>query len=147
MIFRKKKGFTIIELLAVIVILAIIMVIIVPEVFKTIEKSRKKSFETSIKGLMHALETKQKELMLDDFNGELIFTYEKGIESSNIQGLSLSYNGEKPQDGMIAIDVDGNISLLIYNGIYCAEKSFDNDEIEIEECELDECIVEDNNNE
>ena len=40
----KKKGFTLVEVLAVIVILGIIMIISVPSVFSTLETARKKTF-------------------------------------------------------------------------------------------------------
>lgn len=46
-----NKGFTLVELLAIIVILAIILVVTVPAVFSAIESSRKKSLENSAKGL------------------------------------------------------------------------------------------------
>ena len=41
---QKKKGFTLVEVLAVIVILGIIMIISVPSVFSTLETAKKKTF-------------------------------------------------------------------------------------------------------
>ena len=46
---KKKNGFTLVELLAVIVILAIILVIAVPKITDTIKNSKKASFESSAK--------------------------------------------------------------------------------------------------
>ena len=52
---KNKNGFTLIELLAVIVILGILMLIAIPSVTKYIEKSRKKTFVTSVKNLVGAV--------------------------------------------------------------------------------------------
>ena len=46
---KKKNGFTLVELLAVIVILAIILVIAVPQIMDTIDSARKASLESSVK--------------------------------------------------------------------------------------------------
>ena len=46
---KKKNGFTLVELLAVIVILAIILVIAVPKITDTIKNSKIASFESSAK--------------------------------------------------------------------------------------------------
>ena len=46
---KKKKGFTLVELLAVIVILAIILVIAVPQIMDTIDSARSASLESSAK--------------------------------------------------------------------------------------------------
>ena len=46
---NKKRGFTLVELLAVIVILAIILVIAVPKIMNTIKDTTKASFESSAK--------------------------------------------------------------------------------------------------
>jgi type IV pilus assembly protein PilA len=43
-LLRKKKGFTLVELLAVIVILAVILVIAVPTVGRIIENSRQEAY-------------------------------------------------------------------------------------------------------
>ena len=46
---KKRNGFTLVELLAVIVILAIILVIAVPQIMSTIEDATKASIESSAK--------------------------------------------------------------------------------------------------
>ena len=46
---NKKNGFTLVELLAVIVILAVILVIAVPSIISTINESRKGVLESSAK--------------------------------------------------------------------------------------------------
>ena len=55
----KKNGFTLVELLAVIVILAIILVIAVPKITDTIDNARKGSFESSIKMVAAQAETQK----------------------------------------------------------------------------------------
>ena len=59
MIRNKKKGFTLVELLAVIVILAIILVIAVPKVMSVIEDSKKATLESTAKMIASGAE-KQK---------------------------------------------------------------------------------------
>ena len=54
---KKKNGFTLVELLAVIVILAIILVIAVPQIMDTINSSRKASIESSVKMVASSAET------------------------------------------------------------------------------------------
>jgi len=55
---NKKRGFTLVELLAVIVILAVILVIAVPQVMNIIEDVRKASFSSSVKILASEAEKK-----------------------------------------------------------------------------------------
>jgi len=52
----KKKGFTLVELLAVIVILAIILIIAVPTVLGIIDDANKESFRNSVRGIFKAIE-------------------------------------------------------------------------------------------
>ena len=54
---KKKNGFTLVELLAVIIILAIILVIAVPQIMNTIKDARKGSFESSAKLIASNAET------------------------------------------------------------------------------------------
>lgn len=48
---KKKNGFTLVELLAVIVILAIIMIIAIPTVLETMASARRSSFAIYIEKL------------------------------------------------------------------------------------------------
>ena len=59
---KKKKGFTLVELLAVIVILAIILIISVPLIINTINTSRLASFKSSAELLVTEAE---KQYMID----------------------------------------------------------------------------------
>ena len=54
-LLKNKKGFTLVELLAVIVVLAIIMVIATQQINKTIQKSRADSFVSSYKMVFDAV--------------------------------------------------------------------------------------------
>lgn len=55
-VLKNKKGFTLVELLAVIVVLAVIMVIATQSINKTIKKSRADSFVSSYKIVLDAID-------------------------------------------------------------------------------------------
>lgn len=55
---KNNKGFTLVELLAVIVILAVILIIAVPKVIDTIENTRNASFESTAKLIVAKAEEK-----------------------------------------------------------------------------------------
>lgn len=56
--FKSKKGFTLVELLAVIVILAIILAIAIPSITTLINNSKKGAFESNVKMLAAGIEYK-----------------------------------------------------------------------------------------
>ena len=53
---KKNKGFTLVELLAVIVILAIVALVVIPVVMGVIKDARKKAAIESFRGYMDAAE-------------------------------------------------------------------------------------------
>lgn len=53
---KNSKGFTLVELIGVIVLLSLITIIIVPNILKTIEKNERNSFEESVKGLIRSVQ-------------------------------------------------------------------------------------------
>ena len=67
----KKKGFTLVELLAVITLLGLLGLIIVPIVTNTIEKQRKGAFEASVNGILDLAKNKSQN---NDFN-EIIYSW------------------------------------------------------------------------
>lgn len=58
MLFRNKKGFTLVELLAVIVILAIILAIAIPSVGNIMAAQKKSAFIDSVKMIIHGIDLK-----------------------------------------------------------------------------------------
>ena len=58
---KSKKGFTLVELLAVIVILAVILAIAVPGISNMINSSKRNAFESSLKMVLKAAELKKLE--------------------------------------------------------------------------------------
>ncbi len=85
----KKKGFTLVELLAVIAILAILMLLITPNILKMFQSGRKDAFKVQIESLVNAA---QKEITVDTFEGSQNTKYCKGtgIGCYNYMELSTS---------------------------------------------------------
>ena len=86
---KKKKGFTLVELLAVIVILAVILVIAVPQIMSVIESARKGSIESTAKLIAEGAEREytNRKILGKDTN---IYTPQFSIGSfidQNIQAL------------------------------------------------------------
>ena len=114
-----KKGFTLVELLAVIIILAIIAVISIPIALNTINVSDKKLFETNVKSLIEECELKYE----TDDNNPKVFTF-PGAAST------LDFKGDIPTSGTITInEVNGEYDsvsvnkLISKNGKWCAMKT------------------------
>ena len=113
-----KKAFTLVELLAVIVILAIVLSIAIPRISSIIESAEKSSFVSSTKLLIRAVQTK----LLED-NTFDITTINKGnlksilnIDDDNYSSISFRYDSS----GKIFINVVGTNkwSNLITYGTY-----------------------------
>ena len=86
---KSKNGFTLVELLAVIVILAVILAIAVPGISNMIESSKKSAFETNAKMVLKAVELKK--LENDSFDptqvDETNVKEHLNIDSSNYEKL------------------------------------------------------------
>ena len=63
-----KKGFTLVELLAVIVILALVALITIPVILNVVDKSKDKTYKRSIDAYGRAIEKGIAEYMLDHEN-------------------------------------------------------------------------------
>ena len=71
-----KKGFTLVELLAIIVILAVILVITVPQVFKAVDNSKKSSLESSASAIVKWYNTtKAADALVSDANDKVLSGY------------------------------------------------------------------------
>ena len=110
-----KKGFTLVELLAVIVILAVILTISVPAVKKTVDNAKKKSAENDalmIKNIAEKYYTSN----LDK---------DEEITGIDLSSDTLSYSGEKPTKGYLYFNEDGIAYGKMYINGYCVEVKSD----------------------
>ena len=86
---KKRNGFTLVELLAVIVILAIILVIAVPQIMKTIDNARLGSLESSVKLIAASAE---REYLVQETLGDVTFDAANfDVECSEVAETSADY--------------------------------------------------------
>ena len=117
----KKKGFTLVELLAVIVVLAIIALIAVPTILGVIDKAKRGAFKASVMGIIESGELYLATGTLNyNENDEMVFTC-NGSKCETSTGEKLSFKGEVPVSGNLVIKKDGTIEAsLLTNNNYCA---------------------------
>ena len=131
-----KKAFTLIELLAIIIILAVIALIATPIVLNVIEKSKLESNRNSVYGLIDTGRLYYAESLLDD------------TKYSNINGKTnllniISYNGKKPTTGSMYINESGEIKIAVIYDKVCFVKDYEASEVTIKEIEDEsECTLE-----
>ena len=101
-----KRGFTLVELLAVIVILAIIMLIAIPAVLSTLTTAKRKGFAEYVDKIFL---TTQKQVMEEDINGNPVV----GCRTFYIKtDLGLSNTGN--YDGFVLVKNEGNEEMKYY---------------------------------
>lgn len=131
----KKRGFTLVELLAVIIILSIVGLIVIPTILNIIESVKKSAFESSIKGIEDALM----------YNMDLSETKNYKVENGKITNIltneEVKIKGGNDLNGEIKVKKDGTIIYAINNGETCIIKRDGQDEIEqiknIDFCTMD----------
>lgn len=78
-----KKGFTLVELLAVIVVLAIIMIFAIPNVMNSVDDARKGMFKNYAQKVMNSAEqTYQTDILLNNAGKTCYTLSDLGLESS-----------------------------------------------------------------
>ena len=115
---KNVQAFTLIELLAVLVILAVIALIVFPIIGDVITDSKMKAFKSSVDGLEHAVSL---DYQKDYYTGIREYSYADGnlvldtvkgeSKNKNIKVEGIIENGV----GTVSVDKDGNTSLIIYN--------------------------------
>ena len=111
----KKNGFTLIEVLTVIIILSMISLITVPLINNLLINSKKKALESSAYGLVESARIY--------YGANLRKIKQESIEfnsNNNYEGLKIK--GDIP-NGKIVLYKNGKTELAIYNEKYCITKS------------------------
>ena len=124
----KKNAFTLIELLAVILILAIIALIATPAVLNVIEDSKKAAAESSARSIVSAAETYYVKNIMEGT------TVSKIILEDNI----LKYDGDQAEKGYVNLDTNGKGSGKMYISGYCVTV-VSKSEVSSEKVDIDKC--------
>ena len=90
---ERRNAFTLVELLAVIVILAIILVIAVPKITDTIKNSKKASFESSAKTIAAQAEKKKMEKEILEDAGSINCSDVVKLNDTDYGNCSISFDG------------------------------------------------------
>ena len=133
---KKKNAFTLIELLAVIVLIALLAVIIIPKIQSTVKDAGKSTDEASANGLLRAatnyfMEEKSEN---NEFNG-CVYMYTNS--SNTCEGMK--YTGANPDSGKLEIKPNGEVVMSVQFGKYCYTKGENADNITVTDYEASSC--------
>lgn len=116
-----KKGFTLVELLAVITILAVIALITTPIIFGVIEDSRMNTFTRSVEEMRNVIDMDYNEY---GRSGRVTYKYSNNklvcVECDGGSDLELDFTGEIDDASGTFYNNDGEITLTVENGVYKA---------------------------
>lgn len=87
----KKKGFTLIEILAIIIIIGLIIAILAPAVMKIIENTRRNAFRESMKSIIRRVEIYMEENNLNELPVEGLDITETDVEGNLLIPTQYSY--------------------------------------------------------
>ena len=91
---KKRNAFTLIELLAVIVILAVILVISIPRILDVIETSKKDSFKTSAQLIADSAEKKYLENKLNNIDEEITCENVTKLSKEDYESCKITFDNE-----------------------------------------------------
>ena len=91
---KKKNAFTLIELLAVIVILAVILVISIPRILDVIDESKKDSFITSAQLIADSAEKKYVENKLNNIDEEITCENVTKLSKEDYESCKITFDNE-----------------------------------------------------
>ena len=127
----KKKGFTLVEMLAVVAILGIIVLIATPIITKVMENSKMNAFKASVNTLLRTISN---DLTGLEGPSEKTYLVNQGKITPDIE-----YEGEINGNGFISIDYEGKTFVQIYDGVHCIYKTKPQKELHAGKMTQEEC--------
>jgi prepilin-type N-terminal cleavage/methylation domain-containing protein len=124
----KNKGFTLVEVLGVIILLAIIGMIIVPTIGSQIEKQKDKAFNASLNGLLEVVkkqsQTSSFKTLTYKFQENSLYLCDDNYNNCS-STVDLNTDGKiKNGNGFVKVSSDGLSSLDINTDKYCSFKNY-----------------------
>ena len=112
---KKRNAFTLIELLAVIVILAVILVISIPRILDVIETSKKDSFKNAAQLIADSAEKKYVENKLNNIDEEITCENVSKLSKEDYESCKITFDNEG--NAKVTIEGKGKFKdLAICNG-------------------------------
>lgn len=133
---RNNKAFTLIELLAVILILGIIALIAIPTVSNILSESKKSSLKETAQTIVNTISD---QCNSDDLTNKSS-TYSYYI-SGGTATPALNVSGKLPTDGVANVSGTCDVEMVVISGNYCATKSYGTDRVEVGTVRGDECVL------
>lgn len=150
-----KRGFTLVELLAVILIIGIIATITTPIVLNVIGSAKAKGFEDSALSLLRASKNYYSdqsisdviklplEIKFSDGNQTNTYTNSQTKKTETSSERLLEYSGTNPDSGIIEINSDGEVYMAIYSksAKVCGMKSYTDKTLTFTKTSEEECVT------
>ncbi len=133
---RNKKAFTLIEVLAVILLIGIIAVIITPNILKRLEEAQKNTFLANVKSMLKLAEDNNSR---NHFRTLSYVVQGNKIEDSS--GYVLDSAGTGNLHGEIKFTSEGSSYLAIHNEKWCATKDVGKNTITVSNYVYDGCSL------
>ena len=135
---KNEKGFSLVEVLTIVVVLAIIMSIVVPRVLVSIDNVRKETFRKSANSIVDTVKLEYSQ-MYKKITEPLKYSFLNGDYEENSPKLKLK--GDLPSIGDVYLSVDGKIALAVVSNDkkYCAKKGLEDSEVTIEDYIVGKC--------
>ena len=130
---KKMNAFTLIELLAVIIILAVVTFISFPIIIGIVDTTKEDTFKKSIEIILSAT--------LTDYQMKSQEEYVYTITNGNISDLDIPVKNISQFNGKIIYDENGKEVYAIYDGKYCIKKLSNTNTPEISEYEENNCTL------
>ncbi len=135
-----KKGFTLVELLAVVALLGIISVIIIPVSINTLKDAKRRAFKQQIVEIAKAAKIYYQEELADSENDHAYLDLSKQSDRDKLQVKSII------KAGMVDITSNGKVDVIALNDDFCGRKEYNSKQVNL----LDKgdlyCLLADSNN-
>lgn len=126
----KKNAFTLIEILAVIVVMGLLAVLIISKVTQTVKDAKTNTDEVSANALARTATNYYLEQKTQNNNFEgCTYDFTNNINTC----ANLEFTGDKPQSGRLTIRKNGDVALAVQFEKRCYVKGFKMDKIEIDD--------------
>ena len=122
---NKKNGFTLVELLGVIVVLAILALITIPIISNVVNNVRIKSLESSAYGLVEAGNLYYAQYGV---NSNIRFDIDNNEISSTDTDKLLTYKGSV-KSGVVILNKKGNVTVCVTDGKNAAYKNYNENKV------------------